>query len=274
MRIPVSRTFVLSVAGVTAAGLLCAVALARALTVEPVAPAEAAPAGVASEAELDAGAVPAARVPSESVLEMESLALAVDHDPFMPDRRRAEPYRLPGEYVERPMPVRREEPEPPPFRVIGTAQVGDQGIALVEVENSSYPEVVKVGETLFGYRLQRVETEAATMVGQGQAFRLAVERGAAQNSRRRGDDDDESSGRNSRNARQAAAAMERAQTILEQLRERGLPTEMMEQVIRQQVGGRTMRDIEIVPNDGRNRAIIRVRPDTSTVEMPRTPEPR
>jgi hypothetical protein len=253
--------------------LLCAVALARALTVGPVAPAEMTPMGVAGQPEIVAASMPPARVPSEGVLEMESLALAVDHDPFMPDRRRAEPYRLPGEYVERPMPVRREEPEPPPFRVIGTAQVGDQGIALVEVENSSYPEVVKVGETLFGYRLQRVETEAATMVGQGQAFRLAVERGAVQSSRRRVEED-EGRGRNGRNSRQTAEAMERAQAVLEQLRERGLPTEMMEQVIRQQVGGRTMRDIEIVPNDGRNRAIIRVRPDTSTVELPRTPEPR
>lgn len=274
MRIPVSRTFVLAVAGVTAAGLLCAVALARALMVEPVAPAEMAPAGVASQPEIIAASMPAARVPSEGVLEMESLALAVDHDPFRPDRRRAEPYRLPGEMVERPVPVRRVEPDPPPFRVIGTAQVGDQGIALVEVENSSYPEVVKVGETLFGYRLQRVETEAATMVGQGQAFRLAVERGAVQNSRGRGDDDDERRGRNSRNTRAAAAALERAQAVLEQLRERGLPTEMMEQVIRQQVGGRMMRDIQIVPSDGRNRVIIRTRPDTSTVELPRTPEPR
>jgi hypothetical protein len=268
----VSRTFVLAAAGVTAAGLLCAVALARALTVEPVAPAEMTPAGVATQPEIVAASIPAARVPSEGVLEMESLALAVDHDPFMPDRRRAEPYRLPGEMVERAMPVRREEPDPPPFRVIGTAQVGDQGIALVEVENSSYPEVVKVGETLFGYRLQRVETEAATMVGQGQAFRLAVERGEAQNSRSRGDDDDR--GRNSRNQRAAAAALERAQSVLEQLRERGMPTEMMEQILRQQVGPRLRGDIQVVPDDGRNRVIIRARPDTSTIELPRTPEPR
>lgn len=272
MRIPVSRTFVLAVAGVAAAGLLCAVALARAVSLEPVDAADTPAPGVASRPEIRAADAPIAGVPSEGVLGMESLTLAVDHDPFMPDRSRPAPYRLPGEIVERQPVVRREEPDPPPFRVIGTAQVGDAGIALVEVENSEYPEVVKVGETLFGYRLARVETEAATMVGQGQTVRLAVERGEASGAANDG------RGRNSRsrnaNTRQVEAAAERMRTIAEQLIERGLPSQMIEQIMRQQ-GGRVLQDVQIDrTTDGRGRIIIRGRPDTLSINLPRTPEPR
>lgn len=221
--------------------------------------------------EIGATDAPTARVPSEGVLEMESLALAVDHDPFMPDRSRAEPYRLPGEFVERIVPVRREEPDPPPFRIIGTAQVGNEGIALVEIENSAYPEVVKVGETVFGYELRRVETEAATVFGQGQAFRLAVERGEVEPQRRSNNDRNVRNSRNSREALQAAA--DRLRAVSEQLQERGLPAQMIEQMLRQQSGGRS-RNIEIVPTDRGNRVIVRTRPDTSRTDLPRTPESR
>lgn len=264
MKIPVSRTFILSAAAVAAATLLCAVALARAIGVEPVDATDAPPLGVASLPEIQAAEASVAGVPSEGVLGMESLALAVDHDPFMPDRRRASPYRLPGELVEQPVITRREEPDPPPFRVIGTAQVGDAGIALIEVENTDYPEVVKVGESLLGYRLQRVETEAATVVGQGQTVRLAVERGEATPAR------EERSGRNSRGRNtnaQLEAAAERMQQIVQQLTERGLPSQMIEQIVRQ--GGRAL---QFQVQDGRSdRVIIRARPDTSTVQLP---EPR
>jgi hypothetical protein len=270
MRVPVSRTFALSVAGVAVAALLCAVALARALTVDPVEPSSLAPMGVASMAEIAVADVPAARVPSEGVLEMESLALAVDHDPFMPDRSRAASYRLPGEFVDRPIVVREPEPDPPPFRVVGTAQVGDAGIALVQVENSTAPEIVKVGESLFGYRLQRVETEAATLVGQGQSFRLAVERGEVAG----GERDERRGGRNERNNRNAEEQMaERLRGVLEQLQERGLPAQMIEQLMRQQMGGRG-RNIVVEPADGRGRVIVRTRPDTLSFEPPHAPEPR
>jgi hypothetical protein len=270
MRVPVSRTFVLSVAGVTVAALLCAVALARALTVDPVEPSSLAPMGVASIAEIAAADGPAARVPSEGVLEMESLALAVDHDPFMPDRSRAASYRLPGEFVERPVVEREPEPDPPPFRVVGTAQVGGAGIALVQVENSTAPEIVKVGESLFGYRLQRVETEAATLVGQGQSFRLAVERGEVAG----GERDERRGGRNERNNRNAEEQVaERLRGVLEQLQERGLPAQMIEQLMRQQMG-RGGRNIEIERTDVPGRVIVRTRPDTLSFEPPHTPEPR
>jgi hypothetical protein len=270
MRVPVSRTFAISVAGVTAASLLCLVALARALTVEPVAPAAPVMLGVASGAEIDADDAPPARVPSEGVLDREALALAVDHDPFMPDRRRAAPYRLPGETVERPVVVRSEEPDPPPFRVIGTAQIGDAGIALVEVENSPAPEVVKVGESLFGYRLQRVETEAATMVGQGQTVRLAVERGEIEPQRGSNDRNN----RNSRNNRNTEQQLDRARAVLEQLRERGLPIQMIGQIMSQQFRSIRGSSFGVVETDGGNRVIIRTRPDTSRIELSYSPEPQ
>jgi chorismate mutase len=154
--------------------------------------------------------------------------------------------------------------------VVGTAQVGGAGIALVQVENSTAPEIVKVGESLFGYRLQRVETEAATLVGQGQSFRLAVERGEVAG----GERDERQGGRNERNNRNAEEQIaERIRGVMEQLQERGLPAAMIEQLMRQQMG-RGGRNIEIERTDVPDRVIVRTRPDTLSFELPHTPEPR
>jgi hypothetical protein len=95
----------------------------------------------------------------------------------MPDRRRAQPYRLPGEYMPQPVAVRMEEPEPPPFRVIGTAMVGESGIALVEMLEAGAPDIIRVGGSLLGYRLQSVDAETATLVRQSQTLTLAVQSG-------------------------------------------------------------------------------------------------
>jgi chorismate mutase len=166
---------------------------------------------------------------------------------------------------------REPEPDPPPFRVVGTAQMGGAGIALVQLEDSPSPAIVSVGESMLGYRLQQVETDAATVVGQGQSFRLAVESGevaGGERTERRG-------GRNERNNRNAEEQVaERLRGVLEQLQERGLPAQMIEQLMRQQMGGRG-RSIEVRrDSDGPPRVIIRTRPDTLSIQPPHTPEPR
>lgn len=178
MRTRWSRSFVVSAGALAAGALLCMVALARAITVEPVTPVDTEPAGFAAGPEI--GEPQVARVPSAGILPLESLALAVDNDPFMPDRRRASPYRLPGEAVAaEPRIERTPEPEPPPFRVIGTASNGEAGIALVELLEAGTPEVVRIGGSLLGYRLQSVSTESATLVRSGQTLTLAVQAGSA-----------------------------------------------------------------------------------------------
>jgi len=265
MKIPVDRNFVLSAIGLTAALLLGVVALARAITIEPVEPVITPAVGVASEPEIAEAPARVATVPSEGILEMESLALAVDHDPFMPDRTRPASYRLPGDRVEAEAPVRREAPPPPPFRVIGTAVSGEGGIALVEVEETPAPQIVTVGESLFGYRLERVETDAATLVGQGQTVRLAVEQGGQSAS------GNERNSRNSRNGN-AEQAVQRAQEVLEALRSRGMPVEMVEQLMTQQLRGARGGRANVVFDGGR--VMVRTRPDTSSVNLPDAPEPR
>jgi hypothetical protein len=220
MRVVASRTFLLSLAGMTGGALLCIVAIARALTVEPVAAASTELMGIASGAELPIDDLASATVPSESVLELESLALAVDHDPFMPDRRRAQPYRLPGEYMPQPVAMRMEEPEPPPFRVIGTAMVGESGIALVETLEAGAPEIMRVGGSLLGYRLQSVDAETATLVRQSQTLTLAVQSGA------------DGRGVGGRNPETEADQVR--DVMLRELRERGVAPELIEQMLNAQ----------------------------------------
>jgi hypothetical protein len=220
MRVAASRTFLLSLAGMTGGALLCIVAIARALTVEPVVAASTSLMGIASGAELPFDDLASATVPSETVLELESLALAVDHDPFMPDRRRAQPYRLPGEYMPQPVAVRMEEPEPPPFRVIGTAMVGESGMALVEMLEEGAPGIMRVGGSLLGYRLQSVDAETATLVRQSQTLTLAVQSGT------------DGRGVGGRNPETEADLVR--DVMLRELRERGVAPELIEQMLNAQ----------------------------------------
>lgn len=180
MSIVTSRSYAVSLAAVVVAAGLCVVAVARAVTVEPI-ESQAVPVGVVSTAERNAPAgAPVARVPSEGVLGMQSLALAVDHDPFMPDRRRAEAYRLPTEFTPRPVVTREEEVDPPPFRVVGTATMGETGMALVQpLEAGAAIDFVNVGSTVQGYRLAGVDNESATLVMRDRTFRLGIQAGSA-----------------------------------------------------------------------------------------------
>jgi hypothetical protein len=259
------RTLILSAAGFAVAALVFAAALARALTIEPTPPAvtasavasppadEPAPSGdvaggddaelggrVAGAGAADVGgdelAAPPALAGSPEVdaaearaLTLDALTLAVDNDPFQPDRRRpAEPYRMPGEDVgdpEAPPPP----PPPPPFTLLGTAEMGAGGIAVMRVEES-LPRVMTVGESLMGYRLDAVKGDAATLSGQGQTVTLTVAQASPnpdpepdRRTRRRGDDDDDERGRGS--------PTERAQLLREQVLQRAL-----EQQLRRQEG--------------------------------------
>lgn len=253
MRPPTDRTFVVAAVGLAAAALLCAAALVRALTFEMTAP-TAGSVGVAAAPEVPELPAVAATVPSEGTLDMESLALAVDHDPFQPDRSRPEPYRLPGDEVVIETPAEPEPPPTPPFRVIGTALIDEGlGLALVQAEDGTQ-QMMKVGETLYGYRLQRVDSEAATVMGQGWTVTLMVESAALASAGA-----DSRSNRSGRNAQTEAAAQ-----LLQQLRERGLPAQFIEQLM--QGRGRTGRA------GGFQLNIRRTGPDT--INLPGPPEPR
>lgn len=262
-----------------AATVVFATALARALTVEPVEITPSAPAGpVATAPEVPAEA----SSPSERMLDADAIRLAVDHDPFQPDRRRPEPYRMPGEQEEA-APPRVELPPPPPFQLLGTITIDDGGLALIRVEESP-PRTVAVGESLLGYKLEQVQGKSAMLTGQGRTVFLTVADAApqppppARAQRGRGN-------RNT-NAREGAAealrervlqqrAVEQLERAVEQLRERGAPEEVIENVMRQLEQARRGSDQGWTTffRDGLNSIVrgMRVLRDTSDVPDPRLP---
>lgn len=190
------RTLVLSAAGCAAATLLFAATLVRALTVDattPPGPADAPvtadarpapgaePAGPSDEEDRARDAVPLVREGALSPaasgpLTRDALMLAVENDPFQETRQRPpERYRMPGDPIEDAGPP--PPPPPPPFQVLGIAQLAEGGLAVMQIEDSP-PRVLSVGESLFGYTLERVEGEVATMSGQGRTLTLTVAQAA------------------------------------------------------------------------------------------------
>jgi hypothetical protein len=154
-----------------AAAALFATTIARALDVEPARAAPSAPGVQPFEPILEEDVPPPA-----APLGRDALLLAVEHDPFRPDRQRApERYRLPGDYVpEPPPPVRPPDPPPPPpFRVVGTAISDAGGMAMIQVESAT-PRIVGIGESLLGYTLTRVTPDLVLMEGQGRTLSFGV----------------------------------------------------------------------------------------------------
>ena len=179
MRRPPQRATLLAATAAVAAAALCATALARAVTVQPLPAEPVARTPVVSDTERVPGGSPGPSADDVSGTEhpepltLEALMLAVENDPFQPDRRRpAQRYRLPGERIVAE-PDAPELPPPPPFRVLGTAASGASALAVLQVEDAS-PRVLGLGESLMGYTLARVEGDTATMVGQGRSLALTV----------------------------------------------------------------------------------------------------
>jgi hypothetical protein len=107
---------------------------------------------------------PSAASNSSDGLDTDALMLAVENDPFQPDRTRpAERYRMPGD-------VEPEEPAPPPppppvpdFRLVGTVVFGpENGTAAIAVGDAD-PRMMNVGETVMGYRVIAVTPQTATV---------------------------------------------------------------------------------------------------------------
>jgi hypothetical protein len=288
---PPDRTLFLAAGGFALAALVFAAALARALTIEPTPPDDGSTAIARADAREPAAAndradsapddtgrdrgeaaargAPAAGAPevdagADRSLTLEALTLAVDNDPFQPDRRRPpEPYRMPGDIVDEP-----EEPAPvppPPFRLLGTAETGTGGLAVMQVEDA-LPRVLVVGESLLGYTLSDVKGDAATMTGQGRTLTLTVAQASPnpeppreQRTQRRGN---ESPAERARMQREEA--LQRA--IEGQLRGReGAAIEELRRLIEQR--GQAGRDIQL----DNGRVIIRPRGGTDTMMVTRRP---
>jgi hypothetical protein len=109
----------------------------------------------------------------------------VARDPFRPDRRRPPGrYRLPGEPV--PMPVMPPMPTyapPPPsyaFRNLGTVVLPDgTGLAAVAGQ-SGEGRVLRVGQSIDGFRLTRIAPGVITLEGADTTLVLRTPEGGAQ----------------------------------------------------------------------------------------------
>jgi hypothetical protein len=268
------RRVIIAATAFSAAALVFAAVLAGALRTEPlpdlpdpaadvttVAVAEADPTATAVERPLVETATPETPM-AERPLTSDALALAADQDPFQPDRRRPQPYMLPGEAVEvRAPPPRPELPPPPDFRVLGTIVTANGGAALVQIENEP-PRIVNRGEALQGYRLDRIELDAATLVNRDRSLRLAVvpPEPREQNARGRRGNNNNNRGNNNNNARGRAntAAQRALEQRAQQLQQMGVPPEMIERLM-QQGAGRGGGDavFSFSTDDGTGRVMVR-----------------
>jgi len=96
-------------------------------------------------------------------LSSDALKLAVENDPFRPDRTPSpERYRLPGDEVEVPPPPPPAAPPPPDFRLGGTVVFDGGGMALIQVGDGAQ-SFVNVGEAINGYRLSTVTARDAVL---------------------------------------------------------------------------------------------------------------
>jgi hypothetical protein len=202
------------------------------------------------------------------------LLLAVDHDPFRPDRQRPpERYRMPGEEVmeEEPPPP---PPPPPPFRVLGTIVTADGGVAVIETQGS-VSRVVGVGESLFGFRLAAVNVSTATVEGNGgRNYSLPIEQ-PSQTRATRG-------GRGGPARTPADAARQQLETrerqvmeLMERMRATGANNPQAEQMLQDLLrrnfpNARGIGSVEVVRGaNGQQQMIIRPRPDTTSESGPR-----
>ena len=257
------RNLRLATIALVGAGLLFTYVFVRALVVE--APAALPDAANAPPRVNKPAAPPSVEAPLKSStptkkwtgLTSNALQLAVETDPFQPDRVRApERYRLPGEeeIIEEPPPVI-PPPPPPQFRVLGTI-VGGQGTGVAVIQTPNGSRVLGVGESLNGFTLASVTPRAATVEGNGgRRYSLNVEEGSPTRAR---------SGRAGRgtpppppgqggrggaaNAEQAAqirAAMQR----LQQMGVGGPQLEQMERMLEQLNRETDMREFRVVPGE-------------------------
>lgn len=250
---------IISAVACAAAAILFGTAFVGALSVEPLPP--------AAPAISDSAAVDSPRALRQlTPLTNDALMLAVDSDPFRPERQRSpERYRLPGEEL----PAMPEEPPPPPpappFRLIGTAITPAGGLAVIEIEGNT--RVVDVGESLLGYTLAEVDAERATMVGPQRTVHLPLvametdDAGGGNRSRQ-----ERGRGRSEEEARDAARNA--AREMVERIRQSGgnITPQMLQMLQRLQQEGRDV-EVQVAPGQG-GRMMIRTRRDTTDMTTP------
>jgi hypothetical protein len=262
------RTLAPAIGALALAAIFFVTALARAVAVEPAPTVE--PIVPDPVIQPDGDDAPAVPPDASRPVTLDAVRMAADVDPFQPDRQRAERYVLPSERqvdVEGPPPL----PPAPPFQLVGTAVVGESGLAVVSLEDE-VPRLLQVGDLMEGYRLTKVQPFGATMEGMGRSLdlhvtppspnpRVAESRGGRGTQRGRGNSGD-----------QVRTQLMRQ---FEMLRQRGASQQVLQQFLER------MRDAgveELRSDDGRitidDEGRIVVRRNNENRETPEPPRPR
>lgn len=152
------RTLLVAAAACALAALLFAVTLIRAVGLDQTVP-------VGGPEHDAAGAVSADTDVRDTPLSAEALLLAVEHNPFAPDRQRPPArYRLPGDVDPEPPPPPPPAPPLPPFVLYGTVVDTDQSGSAALIQLGDEPaRLIPVGASLAGYQLAHVAQQSAVM---------------------------------------------------------------------------------------------------------------
>ncbi|MGH7467662.1 MAG: hypothetical protein ACRENP_06700 [Longimicrobiales bacterium] len=261
------RSLIIAACALSGACLAFGYTLVRAVVVVPMRSPETGQVKPATAEQTPPAPASSAKSASNGRLSRSDLMLAVDHDPFRPDRQRPpERYRMPGEEIveEEPPPP---PPPPPPFRVLGTIVTPEGGVAVIETQGS-VPRVVGVGESLFGFRLAAVNPSTATVEGNGgRNYSLQIEQPSQTRNARGGRGGPARTPADA--ARQQNEARERqVMEMMERVRATGVNNPQAEQMLQDLLrrnfpNGRGIGSVEVVRGaNGQQQMIIRPRPDT------------
>lgn len=221
-------------------------------------------------------------------LTMDALMLAVENDPFTPERTRpAERYRLPGDVDPEPEPPPPEAPPVPEFLLSGTVVTSDGGLALVQVGEDP-PTMLALGDGLQGYRLVSVTASGAVMANEERQLQLRVP--SPPRVAHAAGETERGNARNDRNARGRPSVDPRQmRQIIDRARAAGASPQMIESMMRmiQERGLTSIDNMEIGPNGFSFRSgntAVRSRtappppsrdvPDTMELRTPRAPQLR
>jgi hypothetical protein len=277
------RGLIAAAAGFAVALVIFGAALVRALGVDPVPPPPAA----------EPDGTDAVTPERPSPLGAGAIQLAVENDPFRPDRQRPpERYRLPGDVDPEPPPPPPPPPPTPDFQLHGTivGAGGSSSAALIQLGEEP-PRLLPIGGTIGGYRVTQVAAQAAVVSDGSQDLLLRVpgpqQYVEAVPDPRRGNERDRNP--SAREAQQAQRELQMRQRqlmqTLERARQSGASPQMLEALQRaiEQAGasgGTTvfipnrieMQERTVTRPD--TRVIIRQPPDTTVLRSNREPDPR
>lgn len=207
----------------------------------------------------------------------DALLLAVESDPFQPDRTRpAERYRLPGEEEPPPLPAEPPPPPAPDFRLGGTVVFADGGMALIGLGDEE--RLVNVGEVVGGYRLRGVTAREAVLENTFGAVTLEVA-GPTQTvaAEVEDEDDDRRRGQRGRSSdeRQQLIQRQMMQQLIQRARQGGANPEQLQMIQRMMQSGASapelMRTLERIMRGGDME--FEVAPDRVIRRRPPAPPP-